>query len=40
MNKKGGVFIELVLFLIILYLLYKLGWLQTAWDFIKLRLGI
>ena len=34
-NKKGGTFFEVILIFIILFLLYNVGWLQLAWDWIK-----
>jgi hypothetical protein len=33
MNKKGGAIIEFILILIVMFLLYQLGWLQIIWDF-------
>jgi hypothetical protein len=35
MNKKGGIVIEVILIIIIIFLMYKIGYIQSAIDWLK-----
>lgn len=35
MDKRGGTVLEIIMLILILFLLYKLGYLQSGWELLK-----